>query len=352
MKSSVTVLLVLLLSLTGAGAVFADEQATTDNLIKVQVDGRDIVFPDSQPFSVSASVYASVYVPVRIVAENMGIPVLWDANTTSVTIGEGDSAVTFKPDNAQTGGKPFLKDGRVFVDLAFVRDKLSAEVVWDAEKRTVSVTTESNVLKGVQLFKQSMVKLTGEQVIYVDPYKVDGEPKDGDIVFITHTHGDHFNLDEVRKVAKSDATIVFPAKELDKLAGSGFKNVVGAVPHEAGTVKDIAYQAVPAYNTQTSNHPKDREWVGYIITINGFSYYMAGDTDLIPEMENIDADVAFIPMGGTYTMAYEEAAKAANLIHPRFAVPYHYADVVGTRDDAVKFIDLIEPGITAILMKE
>lgn len=348
MKVRVAVLLVLLLSLTGTGALFAAEQAMSNDQVMVQVDGREIVFPDAKPYSVSAN----VYVPVRIAAENMGIPVVWDASTTSVRIGEGKEAVTFKPDNSANGNKPFLKDSRVYVDLAFIKDKLGAEAVWDKEKMTVSITTKSNVLKGVQLFKQSMVKLTGEQVIYIDPYKVDGEPKDGDLIFITHTHGDHFNLDEIRKVAKSDATIVFPAKELDKLTNSGFENVVGAVPGEEGTVKNTSYKAVPAYNTEKSNHPKDREWVGYIITVNGASYYLAGDTDLIPEMENIDADVAFIPMGGTYTMAYEEAAKAANLIHPRIVIPYHYADVVGTRDDAVKFIDLIEPGITAILMKE
>lgn len=346
MKGSVAVLLVLLLSLSGAGAVFAAEQEI-DSQLSVQVEGREVVFPDAKPYSVSAS----VYIPVRIAAENMGIPVLWDANTMSVRIGEGDSVVTFKPENSANGNKPFLKDGRVYVDLAFIRDKLGAEAVWNKEKKTVSITSKSNVLKGVQLFKQSMVKLTGERVIYVDPFRVDGEPKDGDIIFITHTHGDHFNLSEIRKVAKDDATIVFPAKELDKLADSGFE-AVGVVPNEEGIVKNISYKSVPAYNTEKSNHPKDREWVGYIIVVNGASYYMAGDTDLIPEMADIDADVAFLPMGGTFTMAYEEAAQAANLIRPRIVIPYHYADVVGTRDDAVKFIDLIEPGITSILMKE
>ncbi|CAG7615838.1 MBL fold metallo-hydrolase [Paenibacillus allorhizosphaerae] len=348
MKVRVAVLFVLLLSLTGTGSLFAADQPATGGKVTVQVDGREIVFPDAQPYSVTAS----VYVPVRIAAENMGIPVFWDAKSTAVRIGEGDAAFTFKPEASASGGKPFLKDGRVYVDLAFIQDKLGAGAVWNKEKMNVTVTTKTNVLKGVQLFKQSMVKLTGKQIIYVDPYKVDGEPKDGDIIFITHTHGDHFSLNEIRKVAKADATIVFPANELDKVADAGFGKVVGAVPNEEGTVNDISYKTVPAYNTKTSNHPKDRQWVGYIITVNGASYYMAGDTDLIPEMEDIDADVAFLPMGGTFTMAYEEAAKAANLIRPRIVIPYHYADVVGTRDDALKFIDLIEPGITAILMKE
>ncbi|MEF3306319.1 MBL fold metallo-hydrolase [Paenibacillus sp. GYB003] len=352
MKVRAAVLLVLLLALAGPGALFAADDKAGGGPVTVQVDGREIVFPDAEPYSVTGSVYASVYIPVRIAAENMGIPVFWNETDKSVRIGEGNAAVTFKPEQTANGGKPFLKDGRVYVDLAFIRDKLGAQAVWDQAKSTVSVTTKSNVLKGVQLFKQSMVKLTGEKVVYIDPYKVDGEPMDGDIVFITHTHGDHFSLSEIRKVAKPDAAIVFPAKELDKLADAGFEEIVGAAPNEEGTVRGVSYKTVPAYNTEKTNHPKDREWVGYIIQVNGASYYMAGDTDLIPEMKDIDADVAFLPMGGTYTMAYEEAAQAANRIRPRIVVPYHYGDVVGTRDDAVKFIDLIEPGITAILMKE
>ncbi|WP_165452292.1 MBL fold metallo-hydrolase [Paenibacillus thalictri] len=346
MKVNVSILLVLLLCFTGAGALFAADQAA--GAPKVQVDGRDIVFPDAKPYTVGES----VYIPVRSAAENMGILVTWDAKNKSVQIGEGASAVTFKPENAAGGGKPFLKDGRVYVDPAFIQDKLGAEAVWNQQKSAVSITTKSkNLLKGVQLFKQSMVKLTGEKVIYVDPYKVDGEPKDGDIIFITHTHGDHFSLNEIAKVAKKDATIVFPAGELDKLADTAFEKV-GSAPNQEGTVKGISYKAVPAYNTKTNNHPKEKAWVGYIIKVNGASYYMAGDTDLIPEMKDIHADVAFLPMGGTYTMAYEEAAQAANLIHPHIVVPYHYADVVGTREDALKFIDAIEPGITSILMKE
>jgi L-ascorbate metabolism protein UlaG (beta-lactamase superfamily) len=347
MKKWVTALLVLLVVLSGSAAVFAADAAQSGAQVSVKIDGRAVVFPDAKPYSVTNS----VYVPVRIVAENMGVAVVWDAKTSMVQIGEGKTAVSFKPESAPNGNKPFLKDSRVYVDLAYVQDKLGVQAVWNKEKQSVEVTTQSNVLKGVELHKQSMVKLTGEQIVYVDPYKVDGEPKDGDIVFITHTHGDHYSLNEIRKVAKEGATIVFPALEVDKLQDSGFE-VIGAVPNEEGAVNGISYKAVPAYNTKTANHPKDRQWVGYIIQINGSSYYMAGDTDLIPEMEDIDADVAFLPMGGTFTMAYEEAAKAANLIHPKIVIPYHYADVVGTKDDALKFIDLIEPGITSILMKE
>jgi L-ascorbate metabolism protein UlaG (beta-lactamase superfamily) len=331
-----------------AGTMLAVEDEASSNAATVQVDGRTMVFPDAKPYVEPTG----VYVPVRIVAENMGIPVYWDAVSQMVRIGDGGSAVSFKPANANSGNQPFLNNGRVYVDLNFVRNKLEVETAWNRETMTASMAPKSNVLKGVQLFKQSMVKLAGVKTIYIDPYKVDGEPKDGDIIFITHTHGDHFSLADMHKVAKEGAIVVFPHKETDKVKDAGFGDVVGAVPGEEGTVEGISYEAVPSYNTQKTNHTKDRDWVGYIIAVNGHTYYIAGDTDLIPEMKDFDADVAFLPIGGTYTMEYKEAAQAANVIHPRVVVPYHYQDVVGTREDAIHFIDLIEPGIVAILMKE
>lgn len=344
MKIRLSVLLVLLMLLTGTGTLHAADQAD----VTVEVDGRKIVFPDARPYQADSG----VVVPVRAAAENMGIPVAWDAVSRSVRIGEGSQAVSFKPEQSADASQPFLKDDRVYVDLAFFKEKLGVQVDWNNEKQSVSIQTSSNVLKGVQLFKQSMVKISGEQVIYIDPFEVDGSPKDGDIIFITHTHGDHFNLEDMQKVAKDNATVVFPKKELDKLKDAGFAEVVGVAPNEEGEVKGVTFKTVPAYNVTKTNHPKDMEWLGYIVNINGASYYAAGDTDLIPEMESVDADVAFLPIGGTYTMAYEEAAEAANLIRPRIVVPYHYGDVVGTREDAIKFIGLIDPGITAILMKE
>jgi hypothetical protein len=274
MKLSVSGLLVLLMVLTGSGTLYAAGQDQANDEVKVQIDGRTIVFPDAKPYSVTTA----VYVPVRMAAENMGIPVIWDTDSQSVRIGEGTQVFTFKPERSAGSDKPFLKDNRVFVDLTFIQDKLGAKVNWNQEQLTASIQTKSNVLKGVQLFKQSMVKISGEQVIYVDPYKVDGAPKDADVVFITHTHGDHFNLDEIRKVAKDDATLIFPKKELDKVKDAGFAQVIGFSPNEEGKVKGLTHKTVPAYNVNAPNHPKDREWVGFIININQASYYMAGDT--------------------------------------------------------------------------
>ena len=101
-------------------------------------------------------------------------------------------------------------------------------------------------------------------------------------------------------------------------------------------------ETVPAYNPAKQFHPKINEWLGYIVEINGTRIYHAGDTDLIPEMNNIKADMAFLPVGGTYTMGAEEAAKAANTIKPKIAVPMHYGSIVGSKSDAERFKGLCE----------
>jgi L-ascorbate metabolism protein UlaG (beta-lactamase superfamily) len=74
--------------------------------------------------------------------------------------------------------------------------------------------------------------------------------------------------------------------------------------------------------------------------VEGERIYYGGDTDLIPEMKDVKADIVILPVGGTYTMTAEEAARAADLIQPKTAIPIHYDDIVGSAADAKKFKEL------------
>jgi L-ascorbate metabolism protein UlaG (beta-lactamase superfamily) len=96
-------------------------------------------------------------------------------------------------------------------------------------------------------------------------------------------------------------------------------------------------EAVPSYNTNKAFHPRASGWVGFVITVGGSRIYYPGDTDVIPEMESIMADIVVIPVGGTYTMTAAEAADAVNLMKPVVAIPIHYGDIVGSLADAKKF---------------
>ena len=109
---------------------------------------------------------------------------------------------------------------------------------------------------------------------------------------------------------------------------------------------------VPSYNTNKQFHTKDRGWVGYVFTAKGQRIYLAGDTDYIPEMKNIKADIALLPVSGTYVMTADEAAQAALDIKPKVAIPMHYGSIVGTKEDALKFAEKLKGKIDVVILPE
>jgi L-ascorbate metabolism protein UlaG (beta-lactamase superfamily) len=188
----------------------------------------------------------------------------------------------------------------------------------------------------------SSFKITNKRVIYIDPYNIQADEK-ADIILITHSHYDHCSIEDIKELVKDRTIIIIPPDCQSKLSGIQGINVHLAKPGKKIEAFGIIVEAVPAYNINKNFHEKSNEWVGYIINTDGKKIYHAGDTDFIPEMKEIkDIDVALLPVGGKYTMDAAEAAKAANAIKPKIAVPMHYGSIVGSEEDAKKFKDLCD----------
>ena len=151
---------------------------------------------------------------------------------------------------------------------------------------------------------QSSIRIqTAETVIRFDPFKIAGEPHDADIIFITHDHYDHFSPEDIRKVSRPDTLLVAPKSMKKALAKHGFTDPVLLAPGESAEVRHIPVEAVASYNLMKPFHPKSKGWVGYIINSqeHGRSY-IAGDTDITSENQQVKCDIALLPAGGTYTM--------------------------------------------------
>lgn len=114
----------------------------------------------------------------------------------------------------------------------------------------------------------------------------------------------------------------------------------------------IPIEAVAAYNTNKDIHPKTKNWLGFIVTVDGTRFYHAGDTDLIPEMDGLTVDVALLPVSGTYVMTANEAVEAAKRIMPKVAIPMHYDAIVDTTADARTFKAALEDEMMVVLLQK
>ena len=183
----------------------------------------------------------------------------------------------------------------------------------------------------------------GKAIVYIDPYRVPEDAPKADLILVTHGHYDHFSPQDVERLSKRNTWLVAPAAVAERVGG----NVHSIAPGEAledELVRGLAVRAVAAYNTSKRDsdgnvfHPREAGWVGYDLNFRGERLYHSGDTDVIPEMDSVTGvDVALLPVSGVYVMTAEEAAEAARRIQPRVAVPMHWGENIGTREDAMSF---------------
>ena len=197
----------------------------------------------------------------------------------------------------------------------------------------------------------------GRASVYIDPYRVQDGAAAADLILITHSHFDHFSPSDVERLRHERTRIVGPAAVAERLSGQ----VIGVAPGEVvedELVRGVGIAAVAAYNTSKRDpagkpfHPREAGWVGYDVNVQGERLYHSGDTDVIPEMDAVaGVDVALLPVSGVYVMTPAEAAEAARRIAPGVAVPMHWGQHIGTREDALAFAQLapvevvvMEPG--------
>jgi len=209
---------------------------------------------------------------------------------------------------------------------------------------------ETEMAVKLQWFGHASFRITaGQDVIYIDPWKLKDSAHDATLVLVSHSHFDHYSAPDIKKVWK-DTTKLIASGDVAKQqkAGRPLK------PGQKIAVGDVNVLGVAAYNPNKKFHPKANNWLGFVIELAGLRIYYAGDTDETPEMDALkNIDLALLPVGGTYTMNGSEAARATKHFGPKRAVPYHWGDIVGSRSDAEEFAEkaacevmVLKPGQT------
>ena len=199
------------------------------------------------------------------------------------------------------------------------------------------------MIENYRVLCHSSIKIEGSKIIYFDPFKIKENYNDADYIFCTHSHYDHFSPEDIQKIKKEETKLIVTKDATDeaiKLVGK--ENVLTVEPEEEYKIDEITFKTTYAYNKLKKFHPKVNNWVGYIVDIDGTKFYVTGDTDNIKEIQSVACDVAFIPVGGKFTMNYKEAARLANMIDAKIVVPTHYGEIVGDKEDGKRFAELIK----------
>ena len=228
----------------------------------------------------------------------------------------------------------------------------------------------------------SSIRIQGEKVVfYIDPFNIDGTPKDADVILITHLHHDHLSIDDIKKVMNDKTFFLAPQDCISKLIENSILGKIGGregnwtmiteksfgdywfffdgfdYDFNAKVMNFRAYNIDKFRSPNVPYHPKENNWVGYVLEIDGKIYVICGDTDFTTELRELknsklfkDIDVLFVPIGSIYTMTAKEASEFVNTIKPKLVVPVHYNSLVGTKDDEKIFIENLDKQIPYKIM--
>lgn len=190
---------------------------------------------------------------------------------------------------------------------------------------------------------------TEEGTIYIDPFQISNDQEKANILFISHDHPDHLDEASIKMLVDSETTIFCShdckskIEQFVKVAG-----IIALLPGDEHIFGHLKIKATPAYNINKSFHPKENQWIGFLIEIDNTCIYFSGDTDHLPELEKIQCDIGLFPVSGIYVMNAKEAAGLASIIKPKvISIPMHWGTLVddqnrrvGTLQDAETFCKL------------
>lgn len=175
------------------------------------------------------------------------------------------------------------------------------------------------MIKRIQWLGHSSFVIHGSPTIYINPWRVTRADRPADAILISHDHHENFSVADIAKLRGEHTQVITNARVAKELDGCTVLR-----PWQSACVGRTCIKAVPAYSPTDSGHPLEHGGLGFVISINFYDIYYAGDTQLIPEMESIHPDIAILPIDGSGTMTPDEAARAVTQMRPRWTIPCNW----------------------------
>ncbi len=222
------------------------------------------------------------------------------------------------------------------------------------------VVERRDVAMKISYHGHSVVRIeTNGKTILIDPFITGNTTTDlnaadvkADVILLTHGHGDHVG-DTVEIAKRNNALVVATFELATYLSWQGVEtfgmNIGGAREFDFGTVKFTQAFHSSGFVTNDKQIIYLGMPTGILFTAEGKTIYHAGDTGLFSDMKLIGErhhiDVAFLPIGDSFTMGPEDAAVAAEWLGAKLVVPIHYNTFPPIAQDPERFISLLPPGV-------
>lgn len=177
--------------------------------------------------------------------------------------------------------------------------------------------------------------------VYIDPYLEPfleyGELPAANLILLSQWHYAHGTLEGIRRI-KQETTAVWGSPQVAR-------EMYGCVPLRPGQTLegfDVAVTAVETGTIPTSRREPVEGAIGFIIQAEKKRVYFTGDSEAIPAMSSVRAEIMLVPVGGTRTMRPKEALDAVSAVRPRLVIPMHWGKLEGTKDNALMLKELVE----------
>jgi L-ascorbate metabolism protein UlaG (beta-lactamase superfamily) len=205
------------------------------------------------------------------------------------------------------------------------------------------------ILDRIQWLGHGSFRIQAPPLIYINPWRVASGPFLADAILVSHDHYDHCSPGDIAKL-RGPETVILASEHAAAYLGADARVLR---PWQSINIGDANIQAVPAYTPYRPTHLREAGGLGFVISVQRFDIYYAGDTGMIPEMDRIRADIVMLPINGRDTMTPEEAARVVNRMRPRIAIPYNWgSDTGASKGDALDFRRACDADIEVALMKQ
>lgn len=188
----------------------------------------------------------------------------------------------------------------------------------------------NTMIDRIQWLGHSSFVIYGPPGIYINPWRTTRAEQPADIILVSHDHYENFSLADIEKLRGPETLVIGNERVARELEGCTVLR-----PWQSVSVGRACIKAVPAYSPTDARHAVSEGGLGFIISLNYYDVYYAGDTQLIPEMSSIKPDIAILPIDGNGTMTVDDAAQAVAQMRPRWTIPYNWNN--GSRVNAHMF---------------